>query len=84
VREIWDHTPKQTLAYFDLAQARRRRERAELLYAMALASRGDPQEVNARLKEWTKRPVRIAGPRKAEDDDGSNALLDFGKTPPGR
>jgi hypothetical protein len=79
VRAIWNETPKQTLAYFDLAQARKRRERAEYLYATALASRGDPHEVNARLKELTKRPVRIVAPRNVQDDDGPNALLDFGK-----
>jgi hypothetical protein len=54
---IWSHTPKQTAAYVGLAQHRRRRERAQFAYTVALATRGDPRELNERIGEWSEPPA---------------------------
>jgi hypothetical protein len=47
-----DYTPRQAAAFLRLARLRRRREAGERLAIAALASRGEPDEINKRLKEW--------------------------------
>ena len=47
-------TPRQLAGYVALAVARRRRELADLLMVSALAARGAPKDVQARLRELSE------------------------------
>src|SRR5678815_4770597 len=52
-RDVWSYTPRQLKAWSQFAERRKRHEAAELVTLHAMASRGDPKEVERKLKLWT-------------------------------
>jgi hypothetical protein len=47
-------TPRQTDAFTKLATARKQEELADLMSIMALASRGEPKEIEKKYKELVR------------------------------
>jgi hypothetical protein len=48
---VWDYTPRQIVGYLRCHERRRRARQAETLAIMTLGSRGDPKEVEKRMRE---------------------------------
>lgn len=52
--EVWNYTPRQIRGFLALARDRRRGDAAEALAIGTMAARGEPGEVKARIREWTR------------------------------
>jgi mannitol/fructose-specific phosphotransferase system IIA component len=48
---IWEMTPRQAFAWLAAGIARRKRERAELIYDMALAAQGKSETIERIVRE---------------------------------
>jgi hypothetical protein len=51
---VWGYTPRQASAYLRLAQIRREHEAAERLAIAALAARGNPEDHQRQIGEWSR------------------------------
>jgi hypothetical protein len=51
---VWGYTPRQLKGYLRLAQIRREHEAAEQLMIAALAARGDPDEIQRQVNDWSR------------------------------
>lgn len=52
-QDAWDYTPVQAEAFINLAELRRRKERALDLSLHAMAQRGKADDINAKIrKDW--------------------------------
>jgi hypothetical protein len=51
---VWGYTPRQASAYLRLAQIRREHEAAERLAIAALAARGNSEDLQRQIGEWSR------------------------------
>jgi hypothetical protein len=51
---VWTYTPRRLAGFLGFAARRQKREAAVTLSLHSMAARGDPKDVNARLKELGK------------------------------